>query len=105
VGRIFHFLALIALSLSPLAMHRAEAARDTSHHAAAAEGDCHGKPQRSDDHDRSKSADCAIACSAMPCIAAGIAAKDVVAPVYAVAPTRAFIGSAPGSDPPPPRLA
>ncbi len=105
VGRILHILALIALVLSPLAMHRAEAAPVASHHAAAAEADCHGQPQRPDDHDRSTSADCAIACSAMPCIAEGIAAKDSVAPVYALAPAKAFVGTAPGSDPPPPRHA
>jgi hypothetical protein len=103
VGRILHILALIALVLSPPAMHGAEAAASSAHHASVAV-DCHGKPQRPDDRERGSSADCAIACSAMPCAAAAFASGDPPRPAYSVVLMPVFAGTAPGSDPPPPRL-
>lgn len=104
VGRILHIVALIALVLSPLAMQRAEAAPTPAHHEVAGETDCHGKPQRPDDGKRGGSVDCAIACSAMPCAAAVLAAGEPLRPGYSFALLPVFAGTAPGSDPPPPRL-
>jgi hypothetical protein len=89
------------MMLAPMAMHGAKAAT-APHHAAVAEH-CGDAGERQDDRDRGRSADCAIACSAMP--SGTVLAEPVAAPraAFAGSPSLFFTGTAPGADPPPPR--
>ncbi len=94
------------MMLAPMAMHGAPAAAPAGGHHAAAEADhCGGSDQRSDEGDRGRSADCAIACSAMACGAAFAEPDPLPRAAFAAAATPFFAGTAPGSDPPPPRAA
>ena len=104
MSRILHLLALVALVLTPMAMHRAEAAPAPQHSMASADGHCGGSEQPPDENDRSRGADCALACSAMPGAGARIDAAPMPKSAYSAAPAAFFAGTAPGSDPPPPRL-
>jgi len=105
VSRILHLLALLVLVLAPAAMHRADAAPAApQHHMASADGHCGGSEQPPDENDRSRGADCALACSAMPGAGARIEAAPMPKRAYAAAPAAFFAGTAPGSDPPPPRV-
>jgi hypothetical protein len=104
VSRIVQLLALLALILAPMAVHRAEAAPAAPHHAASAEGDCGHSAPVPDEKDPSGSADCALACSAMPGAGAELCAAAPHRLSYAAARAAFFAGTAPGSDPPPPRL-
>jgi hypothetical protein len=98
-------LALVALMLGPLAMHRADAAPSAPElHAASADGHCGSEGQAPDDRDKGKGADCALACSAMPGAGAALEAAPLPSPSYSPARPSFFAGTAPGSDPPPPRL-
>ena len=92
------------MMLAPMAMHGVQAAAP-AHHAAAEAGHCGGSGERQDDGDRGRSADCAIACSAMT---GGSQLSEPAPPPRAafVAALTSFVaGTASGSDPPPPRLA
>ena len=104
MNRILHLLTLVALVLSPTAMHRAEAAPAAPHHVASADGHCGGTEQTPDDREQSRGADCALACSAMPGAGARIDAAPMPKAAYSAAPAAFFAGTAPGSDPPPPRF-
>ena len=104
MSRILHLLALLALVLTPMAMHRAEAAPAApQHHSASADGHCGGSEQAPDDRDQGRGADCALACSAMPGAGASLPAAAPHRTNYDAAPAAFFAGTAPGSDPPPPR--
>ena len=98
-------LALLAMMLAPAAMHRAEAAPASHHEMAAPAGHCADGPgQQRDDGDRGRSADCAIACSAMPSTAGLAAPAELPRAPFGASLSPFFAGTAPGSDPPPPRL-
>jgi hypothetical protein len=107
VLRILHLLALLAMMLAPAAMHAAPAAAASlAHHATAEAAHCGGDgAERQDDKERGRSADCAIACSAMPCGTALAAPPAMPRASFLAAPSSFSTGTAPGSDPPPPRLA
>lgn len=103
VKRFIQFLALLALILAPAALHRAEA---LPHHVpAATDSDhCGGSRQPVDEDRRERNAaDCAMACSAMPGACAQVEAAPSPASPYLALPAPFFAGTAPGSDPPPPR--
>lgn len=104
--RLLHLLALIAMMLAPMAMHGAPAvAAAPAHHGAAQAPHCAGSGEGQDEKERGRSADCAIACSAM---AGGSQLSGPAPPPRAafVAMLSSFVaGTALGSDPPPPRLA
>ncbi|HEY0012465.1 MAG TPA: hypothetical protein VGB79_06380 [Allosphingosinicella sp.] len=104
--RFLHFLALLAMMLAPMAMHGAPAAAAApAHHAVAEAPHCAGSGEGQDERERGRSADCAIACSAMT---GGSQLAEPAAPPRAdfLAALNSFVaGTAPGSDPPPPRLA
>lgn len=105
MSRILHLLALIALVLTPMTMHRAEATPAAPrHHEASANGHCGGSEQAPADRDQSRGADCALACSAMPGSGARIEPTAMPRAAYTPLPITFFAGTAPGSDPPPPRL-
>ena len=97
-------LALLALMLAPMAMHRAEAAPAAPHHAASADGHCAGSDSARGERDQGRGADCALACSAMPGAGAAVEASVPHRAAYAAAQSPFFAGTVPGSDPPPPRL-
>lgn len=103
MSRFLHLLALVALLLAPLSMHRAEAA--PLHPSATPAGHCAGSEQAPEEHDQDRSADCALACSAMPSAGDALAALALPRPAFAAALASFFAGTAPGSDPPPPRFA
>jgi hypothetical protein len=104
VNRILHLLALIAMMLAPMAMHGAEAApSESQHHVASAAPHCGGSSEAPDEQEQSRGADCALACSAMPGAGASVLAAASHRTIYNVAPAAFFAGTAPGSDPPPPR--
>jgi len=106
VRRLLHLLALIATTLAPMAMHGAPAAAAApAHHAIAEAPHCGGAGEGQDEKERGRSADCAIACSAMT---GGTQLSEPAPPPRAafLAALNSFVaGTAPGSDPPPPRLA
>jgi hypothetical protein len=104
VNRILHLLALLAMMLSPIAMHGAAAA-PSQHHAASADPHCGGSGEAPDEEEQSRGADCALACSAMPGAGASLEAAAAHRTLYDAAPAAFFTGTAPGSDPPPPRTA
>ena len=107
MSRLVHLIALIALVLAPTAMHRADAAptpASSSHHGAAAADHCAGGTEQAPaDDETQRTADCALACSAMAGAAAGFAAARLPSGGYDAVPAAFFAGTAPGSDPPPPR--
>ncbi|HEX9932386.1 MAG TPA: hypothetical protein VGB08_06040 [Allosphingosinicella sp.] len=106
MNRILHLLALIAMMLAPMAMHGAEAApAPAEHHATSADAHCGGSDQAPDEGDKGRGADCALACSAMPGVGATLHAAAAHRTLYNAAPAAFFAGTAPGSDPPPPRNA
>ncbi len=102
--RLLHLLALLAMMLAPMAMHGASAAAAAPHHQASAGEHCGDSAGRQDDTERGRSADCAIACSAMACASALVEPAPLPRAAFASAPSPFFAGTAPGSDPPPPRL-
>ena len=105
MSRILHLLVLLELALTPTARHGAEAAPAApQHQMASADGHCGGTLEAPDERDPGLGADCALACSAMPGSGARIDALPMPRPVYAAAPAPFFAGTAPGSDPPPPRV-
>gem|GEM_PF-3550642 len=105
MSRILLLLALLALMLGPVAMNSAQAAPAAQqHHAPSADAHCTGGERSPDEQDRGRSADCALACSAMPCAGAELASEPLPRASYAAASAAFFAGTAPGSDPPPPRL-
>jgi hypothetical protein len=106
VTRILHLLALAAMMLSPIAMHGAQAARaPAEHHIASDDGHCGGTEPAPEDREQGRGADCALACSAMTGAGACVAAAARHRAIYDAAPAAFFAGTAPGSDPPPPRPA
>ena len=104
--RLLYLLALVAMMFAPMAMHGAPAAAAApAHHAAAEAPHCAGTGEGQDEKERGRSADCAIACSAMT---GGSQLSEPAPPpraAFVAALTSFLAGTAPGSDPPPPRLA
>jgi hypothetical protein len=107
VSRLLHLLALVALMLAPASMHGAAAAPAVPHHGgqAMAADHCAGSEQQPEQERDGRAADCALACSAMPGAGAELAAAPLPTPAYDAAPAAFHTGTAPGSDPPPPRTA
>ena len=106
---LVRLLVVLALLLAPFGMSGRHggalaAPTPTGHHAEAPDGHCAGEKSEKPGDKRSASADCAIACSAMPETGGALEASATIRPAYADAPATFFAGTAPGSDPPPPRL-
>lgn len=101
-------LAMFALLIAPLRMFGGGEAMAIPHHAPAASAGEHCPPAQDEPDESQPSAaiDCMIACAAMTGAgpAPGAAAPGP-APSYAVFRPLFFAGTAPGSDPPPPRRA
>jgi hypothetical protein len=103
---LLHLLALLAMMLAPMAMHGAPAAAAApAHHNAAEAPHCADSREGQDERERGRSADCAVACSAMT---GGTQLSEPAPPpraAFLAALTSFVAGTAPGSDPPPPRFA
>jgi hypothetical protein len=94
------------MAFAPMAMHGAPARAATSaHHVEAGTPHCAGGSDRQDQTERGRAADCAIACSAMPERTHLCQPAPLPCPAFAAALSAFVAGSAPGSDPPPPRTA
>jgi hypothetical protein len=104
VTRLLHLFALVAMALASVTMHGAPASAAAPHHRAAQAGHCGDSEQSGQDRDRSRSADCALACAALPCATAAAMPAPLPRLLFTRAPEPFFAGTAPGSDPPPPRL-
>ena len=106
--RLLHLFALLAMMLAPMAMHGAPAAAASApspgHHSAGEAAHCGGSGQREEQKEKGRSADCAIACSAMPCASHLSEPLSLPRAGFAATLSPFFAGTAPGSDPPPPRL-
>ena len=103
--RLFQLLALAAMLLTPLGMHKAAAAAPAAHHAEEAmpAGHCGGSDEAPHDRNDGAAVECALGCSAIAGASAALPADAAPPAPYLAAPAPFFAGTAPGADPPPPR--
>ena len=108
-ARLLQLLAIFALLLMPLAMAgQSHAAATAPHHqmASAQEGHC-AAPAGEEDTSRSgPSAECLMACAALPAAEAPVAIERIVPkPTLAARAPRTISGLSPEAETPPPRFA
>ena len=107
-SRLLQLLTLVAMLLMPLAMAKqGHAVAATPHHAMAADaGHCTDSTPEQDERGSKSSAECLMACAALPGTEAPLAAERIAPrPSLITPPARTIAGLSPEAETPPPRIA